>query len=128
MTHLTPQRAKFPNWNPPYRVTRARFAGITRSRAAADAAVRVSRAYNKHMARGWESKSVEAQMEESETETSKPDQKISEEEKQTLLKKSNLALSRKRVLQQLEVNPNERYAEFLRRTLAALDAELAELN
>jgi len=37
-------------------------------------------------------------------------------------------LSRKRVLQQLELSPNERYSELLRRTLAGLDAELAGLN
>jgi hypothetical protein len=81
------------------------------------------------MARGWESKSVEAQMEETESEPSlNPDQKISVEERQTIFKKKDLMLSRKRVLQQLELSPNERYAELLRVTLAGLDAELADLN
>jgi len=81
------------------------------------------------MARGWESKAVEAQLEEFESEpSSNPDQKISAEEKQSLFKRKDLMLSRKRVLQQLELSPNERYSELLRRTLAGLDAELAGLN
>ena len=85
--------------------------------------------YNKSMARGWESKSVEAQVEEAESEPSlNPDQKFSIEEMQTIFKKKDLMLSRKRVLQQMDLSPNERYSELLRRTLAGLDAELAELN
>jgi hypothetical protein len=81
------------------------------------------------MARGWESKSVEAQVEEAESEPSlNPDQKFSIEEMQTIFKKKDLMLSRKRVLQQMDLSPNERYSELLRRTLASLDAELAELN
>lgn len=85
--------------------------------------------YNKTMARGWESKAVEAQLEESEYEPAlNPDQKISAEEKQSIFKKKDLMLSRKRVLQQMELSPSERYSELLRRTLAGLDAELAELN
>jgi hypothetical protein len=89
----------------------------------------IAERYNKDMARGWESKAVEAQLEESESEPSlNPDQKISAEEKQSIFKKKDLMLSRKRVLQQMELSPNERYAELLRRTLAGLDAELAELN
>lgn len=85
--------------------------------------------YNKSMARGWESKSVEAQVEEAESEPSlNPDQKITVAELQTIFKKKDLMLSRKRVLQQLELSPNERYSELLRRTLNGLDAELAGLN
>jgi len=37
-------------------------------------------------------------------------------------------LSRKRVLQQLECSTSERYSELLRRTLADLDAQIAELG
>jgi hypothetical protein len=85
--------------------------------------------YNKSMARGWESKSVEAQVEEAESESSlNPDQKFSIEEMQTIFKKKDLMLSRRRVLQQMELSPNERYSDLLRRTLAGLDAELAGLN
>jgi len=55
------------------------------------------------MARGWESKSVEAQMEESRE-------------------------SRKRIAQQLEASSNEKYSELLCRTLADLDRQIAELS
>jgi hypothetical protein len=73
------------------------------------------------MARGWESKSVEEQIEQSSFESSaNPDASISPQERQTLIKRNDLLLSRKRVVQQLEGNTNERYAEFLRRTLADL--------
>jgi len=86
-------------------------------------------AYNGGMARGWESKSVEAQIEESGSETSSnPEQTLSPEERQTMFRKNDLLLSRKRILQQLERSPNERYSELLRRTLAGLDAEIAALN
>ena len=85
--------------------------------------------YNGAMARGWESKSVEAQIEEFDFENPpNSEQQISVEERQTIFKKKDLMLSRKRILQQLERSPNERYSELLRRTLAGLDAELAALN
>lgn len=81
------------------------------------------------MARGWESKSVEAQIEESSSEpSSNPEQQVTAEERQTIFKKKDLILSRKRIVQQLELSPNERYSDLLRRTLASLDAELARLN
>ena len=37
-------------------------------------------------------------------------------------------LSRRRIQQQLESSPSERYSELLRRTLAGLDQEIAELE
>lgn len=85
--------------------------------------------YNGAMARGWESKSVEAQIEESGSETpGNPEHKVSLEELQTVFRKRELTLSRRHILQQLEVSSNERYAELLRRTLAGLDAEIATLT
>ena len=81
------------------------------------------------MARGWESKSIEAQIEESNSEPLQTaEQQPSAEERQALLKKRDLMLSRRRVVQQLESSPSERYSELLRRTLAGLDQEIAELN
>jgi hypothetical protein len=80
------------------------------------------------MARGWESKSVEAQIEESNIPPSSNESQIfSPAELQARLKKSDLLLSRKRVLQQLENGGNERYCELLRRTLASLEAQIAAL-
>ena len=80
------------------------------------------------MARGWESKSVEAQMEESRD--SKPAAgkvALSAEDLQRQQKKADLTLSRKHIAQQLEASSNEKYSELLRRTLAHLDKQIAEL-
>jgi hypothetical protein len=80
------------------------------------------------MARGWESKSVEAQIEES---TSEPSRKTtppaSPENLQSRRRKTDLTLSRKRVIQRLNDSTNERYSELLRLTLADLDAQIAAL-
>jgi len=42
------------------------------------------------------------------------------------MKRSALLLSRKRVVQELEDSNNERYSALLRRTLADLDAQIAQ--
>ena len=80
------------------------------------------------MARGWESKAVEAQIEENSSEPSNPDQQPSPEERLALAKRRDLMLSRQRILQQMKASTNDRYSEYLRRTLAGLDAEIATLN
>jgi hypothetical protein len=80
------------------------------------------------MARGWESKSVEAQIEESDSEPLANPGSLSAADRQTTLKKNDLQLSRKRILQQLATSSNERYSELLRRTLADLDAQIAALS
>jgi hypothetical protein len=80
------------------------------------------------MARGWESKSVEAQIEESFSEPSRNETlPTSAESLQSRRRKTDLILSRKRVLQQLNDSTNERYSGLLRRTLADLDAQIAAL-
>lgn len=89
----------------------------------------IARRYNYSMARGWESKSVEAQIEESDSEPSlNANRSSSAEDIQLQMKKSDLELSRKQVLQQLERSDSERYSELLRRTLAGLDAQIAALD
>src|SRR5271167_1196399 len=84
--------------------------------------------YNQRMARGWESKSVEAQMEESRA--AKPAARkaaLTPEELQHQRKKADLMLSRNPIAQQLAGSGNERYAELRQRTLAELDAQIADL-
>ena len=79
------------------------------------------------MARGWESKSVESQIESAETsnqESSHHDQPDLERMRQH----QALVLSRSRVLQQLEVSQNPRHREMLNRALADLEAQLAGFN
>ena len=91
-------------------------------------AAKVKPSYNRGMARGWESKSVEAQIEESvSAEPARKRAVLTPEELQKQRKKMDLELSRSRVVQQLEQNADERYSELLRRALAALDKEIAEL-
>lgn len=81
------------------------------------------------MARGWESKAVEAQIEESISESShKENRSISAEELQARNDKARLLLSRKHVLQQLERSTDERYSQLLRRSLADLDAQIAAIS
>ena len=82
--------------------------------------------YNRGMARGWESKSIEAQIEENNsTSANQGDHRaVSQEEVHSKIRKNNLLLSRKRILQQLESSTSERYSEQLRRSLAELDAQL----
>jgi hypothetical protein len=85
------------------------------------------RRYNESMARGWESKSVEAQMEEANSESSANPGSLPVIDRQATFRKKDLQLSRKRILQQLESSSNERYSELLRRTLADLDAQIDAL-
>jgi len=79
------------------------------------------------MARGWESKSVEAQIEESTSEPVKP-HVLSAQEIQLQRRKADLMLSRQRVLQQMQLSSSERYSEILRQTLRDLDAQIAALR
>jgi hypothetical protein len=81
------------------------------------------------MARGWESKSVEAQIEEADYPPS-PNEvpHFSAEELQSKFKKSDLMLSRRGIVQQLERSNSERYSELLRLALADLNAQIAALD
>src|ERR1700759_5436036 len=87
-----------------------------------------SESYNLSMARGWERKSVEAQIESEFEPSTNQEHSVSAEDLQAKFKKNDLVLSRKRVLQQLESSNNERYSELLRRTLADLDVQIQSLN
>ena len=81
------------------------------------------------MARGWESKSVEAQMEESGAAMpAKKSNETTPEELQRKQKKAELKLSRSRVAQQLEASTNERYTEMLRHALVELDEQILKLS
>jgi len=79
------------------------------------------------MARGWDSKSVESQIESAETEIQGEKRGLLPEAGR-LRKKQSLLLSRSRVLQQLDHSQNPRHQEMLQRALADLDAELAEFE
>lgn len=78
------------------------------------------------MARGWESKSVEAQQDEARDKSSQHRPAMSAEEAVRWREKESLLLSRKRVLQQLEASTNPRHRTLLKEALADLDRKLGE--
>ena len=80
------------------------------------------------MARGWESKSVEAQQAEASESRSPLKPLLSPEEKRKLQKKEGLLLDRRRISQQLDGTTNDRYRSMLRESLAELDRKIAELG
>jgi len=81
------------------------------------------------MARGWESKSVESQIESAET-LLRPssDEQIDAEQLDLLRKKEGLMLSRTRVLRELETSQNPRYRSLMEKALADLNAQLRRLE
>ena len=81
------------------------------------------------MARGWESKSVEDQMDTAQTEAqAAPKKDLTPEEAELQRKKDSLVLSRARVLHDLEASQNPRHQQILRQALAELEARLAQLD
>jgi len=85
--------------------------------------------YNRGVARGWESKDVEAQIESAETgQTSRGRERLTAEQVEKLRAKSALLLSRKRVLGDLRKARHARHQQTLRAALAHLDEKLAELG
>ena len=82
------------------------------------------------MARGWESKSVEAQMEESATAQATVGiaDKRTPEQVQNLRERKNLELARAKVVRELGASQNPRYTEMLNRALAELDQKIARLK
>ena len=82
------------------------------------------------MARGWESKSVESQIESAveRRAAAASAASYSPEEVKRREQRDHLMLSRTRVLHDLEKATNPRYQEMLRASLEYLDTKLAELD
>ena len=82
------------------------------------------------MARGWESKSVEAQIDAAQMHLTSavlentPDPEMLE----TIRKKETILLSRTRVLRELESAQNPRYKAVLAKALAELEAQLSTID
>jgi hypothetical protein len=80
------------------------------------------------MARGWESKSVEDQVEETENKSNKSGKpQLTAAQLETRRRREVLLLSRARVERELQSNQNPRYRDQLTRALADLDAQLEKL-
>jgi hypothetical protein len=76
------------------------------------------------MARGWESKSVEQQQEEATSSVQQRGQPLTAEQIAESRKRQGLELSRRRILQQLEVASNPQHRSLLEAALAELNAQL----
>jgi len=79
------------------------------------------------MARGWESKSVESQIEDAAGREG-PAARLTPEERERQRKRQGLELSRRRVLQDLAAARSDLRRSALERALAFLDEELAKLE
>jgi hypothetical protein len=82
--------------------------------------------YNDTVARGWESKSVEAQQAEASDKSARRRPAMSAAEAARWREKENLRLARQRVLQQLEVSQNPRHRKLLEDALADLEEKLKQ--
>jgi hypothetical protein len=80
------------------------------------------------MARGWESKSIESQIDDaSRNPAIPPATPLSEEDRQQQLQLNNLMLSRTRILAEMQTACSARFREQLARELAFLDEKIAAL-
>jgi hypothetical protein len=79
------------------------------------------------MARGWESKSVEAQQADANETPSEPRVRLSPEQAARQREKEGLRLSRQRIVQQLAASQNPRHRIILEEALAELDQKLSRM-
>jgi hypothetical protein len=83
------------------------------------------------MARGWESKSVEDQIESAQSRPARGMRvaiELTAAQATLVRERENLTLSRTRVLHGIETSQNPRYLELLRRELKVLDEKLRKLK
>jgi hypothetical protein len=80
------------------------------------------------MARGWESKSVESQMETAKSEKKDAPRRITPEAATAIRKKETLLLARAHLQQQMRADLHPRHLEMLQNALADLEKQLAELG
>ena len=80
------------------------------------------------MARGWESKSVEAQQSEANEKPAQSRPRLTPEDAARARERETLRLSRQRVLQQLERAENPRHRLLLQNELTDLDQKLAAMT
>jgi hypothetical protein len=81
------------------------------------------------MARGWESKSVEEQMEDSrkDKESSQKGSHFSAKSRDSR-ERENLLLARTRLINDIEATENPRYRQFLQASLAAIEEQLSQIS
>jgi hypothetical protein len=80
------------------------------------------------VARGWESKDIESQVDSFERDRKKAGSKLTPEEIERQRKRESLQLSRTRVLTDISNSRHPQHRKMLEASLAHLDAKLAELD
>jgi len=81
------------------------------------------------MARGWESKSVESQIESAKDGiTSGSEAQSTDKQKKVQRERQGLLLSRTYLLRRIESSSNERYTQSLRQALEEIDQKIAKLE
>lgn len=80
------------------------------------------------MARGWESKSVESQIDSAQQSPNAEPRQLTKDDKELEREKQNLLLSRAYIRQQMESSGNGRYTETLRKSMVEIERRLAELT
>ena len=81
------------------------------------------------MARGWESKAVEDQIESKTTEfVAVKSKQRTADQVQKLIEKRNLEAARAKVRHEMDATQNERYKEMLTRSLRDLESKIALLE
>lgn len=80
------------------------------------------------MARGWESKSIEAQQAEASEDKQARKPRLTAEQTARKHRLDGLLLSQQRVLQQLKAAHDPRHQEMLRHALADLDQKIQKLK
>jgi hypothetical protein len=83
--------------------------------------------YNRTMARGWESKSVEEQQSAANTQVELK-QRLTPQQAAQKQEREAIALSRRRVLQQLDEVQNPRHRQMLEIALSELDGRLTRMG
>ena len=89
---------------------------------------KIGEEYNRAVARGWESKSVEAQQADAGDKTARSGPPMSAAEAARWREKENLRLSMQQVLQQMQASQNPRHCKLLQDALADLDEKLRRLE
>jgi len=79
------------------------------------------------MARGWESKSVEAQQEEAAGPNTSGKPRLSRQEADFVRYKESLMLSLKRIMEQLARSQNSQHREMLERAKVDLEEKISKL-
>jgi hypothetical protein len=113
-------------WTCLFSLQLSRFVPIAESHSG-NFTIRAPSGYDRHMARGWESKAVEEQQSQMNRSKTRPAAPLTAEQKATQHNRDSLTLARRQVVQQLEKASSPRHREMLQRALADLEAQIARL-